>query len=87
MDPPAEAEQKVHVPQEAPSDKTFCRTYLDDGTPQIRTELLSHLRLHTCLVFMCSPVLMFCSGSLRSPKNPQQKIIKRVIGLEGDFIR
>ncbi|KAG8012425.1 hypothetical protein GBF38_020176, partial [Nibea albiflora] len=23
----------------------------------------------------------------RSPKNPQQKIIKRVIGLEGDFIR
>ncbi|XP_068170127.1 mitochondrial inner membrane protease subunit 2 isoform X2 [Antennarius striatus] len=25
--------------------------------------------------------------SLLSPKNPQQKIIKRVIGLEGDFIR
>ncbi|CAB1431509.1 unnamed protein product [Pleuronectes platessa] len=24
--------------------------------------------------------------SSRSPKNPQQKIIKRVIGLEGDFI-
>ncbi|TWW75450.1 Mitochondrial inner membrane protease subunit 2 [Takifugu flavidus] len=27
-----------------------------------------------------------CS-TFRSPKNPQQKIIKRVIGLEGDFIR
>lgn len=27
----------------------------------------------------------FCPS--RSPKNPQQKIIKRVIGLEGDFIR
>uniref|UniRef100_H3CAR8 Mitochondrial inner membrane protease subunit n=2 Tax=Tetraodon nigroviridis TaxID=99883 RepID=H3CAR8_TETNG len=25
--------------------------------------------------------------SVLSPKNPQQKIIKRVIGLEGDFIR
>ncbi|KAM8891931.1 mitochondrial inner membrane protease subunit 2 isoform 5-T9 [Spinachia spinachia] len=25
--------------------------------------------------------------SVMSPKNPQQKIIKRVIGLEGDFIR
>ncbi|KAL7402892.1 hypothetical protein ABVT39_021320 [Epinephelus coioides] len=25
--------------------------------------------------------------SIMSPKNPQQKIIKRVIGLEGDFIR
>ncbi|XP_024912086.1 mitochondrial inner membrane protease subunit 2 [Cynoglossus semilaevis] len=25
--------------------------------------------------------------SMLSPKNPQQKIIKRVIGLEGDFIR
>ncbi|XP_035809030.2 mitochondrial inner membrane protease subunit 2 isoform X2 [Amphiprion ocellaris] len=25
--------------------------------------------------------------SIVSPKNPQQKIIKRVIGLEGDFIR
>ncbi|XP_071391050.1 mitochondrial inner membrane protease subunit 2-like [Centroberyx affinis] len=26
-------------------------------------------------------------SSSRSPRNPQQKIIKRVIGLEGDFIR
>ncbi|TDH09871.1 hypothetical protein EPR50_G00092580 [Perca flavescens] len=26
-------------------------------------------------------------GLPQSPKNPQQKIIKRVIGLEGDFIR
>ncbi|XP_026167513.1 mitochondrial inner membrane protease subunit 2 isoform X3 [Mastacembelus armatus] len=25
--------------------------------------------------------------SIMSPRNPQQKIIKRVIGLEGDFIR
>ncbi|XP_077425042.1 mitochondrial inner membrane protease subunit 2 isoform X2 [Vanacampus margaritifer] len=25
--------------------------------------------------------------SIMSPKNPEQKIIKRVIGLEGDFIR
>ncbi|KAF7661113.1 hypothetical protein LDENG_00267980 [Lucifuga dentata] len=28
---------------------------------------------------------VYCS--LRSPRNPQQKIIKRVIGLEGDLIR
>ncbi|KAF3706056.1 Mitochondrial inner membrane protease subunit 2 [Channa argus] len=27
------------------------------------------------------------SVAQRSPRNPQQKIIKRVIGLEGDFIR
>lgn len=31
--------------------------------------------------------LIFSVYSFRSPKNPKQKIIKRVIGLEGDLIR
>lgn len=55
-----------------------------------------HPELHTSLVFIRQFLLVwdftlitlfmfYCS--LRSPKNPQQKIIKRVIGLEGDFIR
>uniref|UniRef100_A0A4W5R1H9 Mitochondrial inner membrane protease subunit 2 n=1 Tax=Hucho hucho TaxID=62062 RepID=A0A4W5R1H9_9TELE len=30
---------------------------------------------------------IMCLHCFRSPKNPQQKIIKRVIALEGDFIK
>uniref|UniRef100_A0A3B4XCZ7 Mitochondrial inner membrane protease subunit 2 n=1 Tax=Seriola lalandi dorsalis TaxID=1841481 RepID=A0A3B4XCZ7_SERLL len=35
-----------------------------------------------CVLFKASAAAIFLS-----PRNPQQKIIKRVIGLEGDFIR
>uniref|UniRef100_A0A3Q3JR90 Mitochondrial inner membrane protease subunit 2 n=1 Tax=Monopterus albus TaxID=43700 RepID=A0A3Q3JR90_MONAL len=45
----------------------------------------SHLYEHDLLVFPVCFMYVYCP--LRSPRNPQQKIIKRVIGLEGDFIR
>uniref|UniRef100_UPI003AB0D2F3 mitochondrial inner membrane protease subunit 2-like n=1 Tax=Centroberyx gerrardi TaxID=166262 RepID=UPI003AB0D2F3 len=34
-----------------------------------------------------TPAVTFMLHAPLSPRNPQQKIIKRVIGLEGDFIR
>lgn len=45
-----------------------------------------YLLVFSCLGFMLIVVYVFIVA-LRSPRNPQQKIIKRVIGLEGDFIR
>lgn len=33
------------------------------------------------------PFFFFFFSFFRSPKNPKQKIIKRVIALEGDFIK
>lgn len=69
---------------------------LDAQTPSPQTELFPHLTtsrfygfyltVFFCLGFMFIALYMFIVP-LRSPKNPQQKIIKRVIGLEGDFIR
>lgn len=50
-----------------------------------RAALIYLTASHVWCLFGC--FLKVSVFSLRSPKNPQQKIIKRVIGLEGDFIR